>query len=297
MQPVLSKLLRYGQGALSSLARVRSHSLLKLLTRSSDTLQYCDRYDFSIVVSTHDPAIGRPLLFKGEYEENVISVLGQHLQPDTHFLDIGANIGYYSLFVARHAPQGRVLCFEPDLQNFRRLQASIAYNGFSDRVQAHNLAVSDEASTLVVSDLGNAANSGARFTGKSQAQLQAHIHGANPYFREVQAVRLDDFLADQRIDLIKIDIEGHEPYAFRGMEQILQRQRPTILAEFAPSNLRSLGNADPQRFLQEILDLGYAVSAITLQGNCLDFGQDSAALLSHHQQQKRHHTDLLLRPA
>ena len=85
--------------------------------------------------------------------------------------------------------------------------------------------------------------------------------------RHAQSIVLDDHLSDlPRLDLIKLDIEGHEPAALRGLARLVKRHRPTLLTEFNPRCLRQQGE-DPNRFLGWLFDRYAGVRAISHFGD------------------------------
>jgi FkbM family methyltransferase len=296
MTPLLMKLRRYLKGSLSSIQRLAPKDFLRVMTGSDEVIKRIEEHRFSIVLNIHDRAIGLPILLKSGYEENVVQVFLNHLKPDTHFIDIGANIGYYSLLAASHCPQGKVFSFEPDATNFRRLKASISFNGFDAIVQAHQLAVSDHNGAILIYDAGSSANSGAKVTAKDTESLSPYVNAPNPIYKAIEAVTLDSFLGQTSIDLIKLDIEGHEPFALQGMQQLLRQNQPTIFTEFAPISLNHIGKSSPEDFLQFFIDLDYQISAIDETGNLVCCQQDIAAVIRYFQTQLQNHIDLLIKP-
>lgn len=267
---------------------------LQPFSKSSDIFQKISPYNFYILLNIQDKYISRPLLVKGSYEQNITTIFAKYLRPDACVVDIGANIGYYSLLAASQCPEGKVLSFEPDRKNFQLFKTSIAYNGFEKIIQAYNLAVSDANKTIVLSDLGNTANSGARFTSENEAILKSLPSSPDAYFHKIEAVQLDDFLKDTKVDVVKIDIEGHEPYAIQGMLNILKRDQPVMFAELAPGNIQLLGGMVAIDFLQLLINIGYCIAVIEKQGNLIEFNQDIVAIMNYFEQQKTHHLDIIL---
>ncbi|PZV18669.1 MAG: FkbM family methyltransferase [Leptolyngbya sp.] len=249
-----------------------------------------------MILNLNDYAISRPILVKGVHEASVTKVFKQYMKPNLRFIDIGANLGYYSLLVASQCPNSKIYSFEPDLKNFQLFSSSITYNQFQDRIQAYCLAVGSENKIITISDLGNNSNSGARFTGDNKEVLRPYIHGENPYFREVEAVQLDSFLPDFKIDLVKIDIEGYEPFAIQGMFNIIKQNKPIIFLEFAPSNLKNIGLTEPEKFLQIFTDMEYNINIINKQGDTISYGREITQFFRDFFQYKVHHLDLLLLP-
>lgn len=268
--------------------------LLKPFANSSDVFKKITPYNFYILLNIQDKYIGRPLFIKGSYEQSTSETFVKYLKPDSCIIDIGANIGYYSLLAASQCPRGKVFSFEPDNNNFQLLKTSIAYNGFEEIIQLYNFAVSDANKTIIISDLGNTSNSGARVTSENEDLLKSVVSAPNANFKKIEAVQLDSFLKEIKVDIVKIDIEGHEPYAIRGMMNILKRDKPIIFAEFAPSNLKLFGGIEPSDFLEIFLEIGYYISLVQRSGKLIKFGKDIPAIMSYFEQQKTHHLDIIL---
>ena len=168
-------------------------------------------------------------------------------------VDIGANIGYYTLLFARQVgPSGRVFAFEPDADNFRLLSANVSANHYTN-VTAVQAAVSDRDERL---DLyRNEAN---------RMDHQTYDAGEGWQHVSVAAIRLDDYFAadSRRVDLIKMDIQGSEPRALSGMIGLRTRNRDVVfVTEFWPWGLRRAGH-DPAVFLARLGELGFALSEI-----------------------------------
>jgi FkbM family methyltransferase len=175
------------------------------------------------------------------------------LKPGDTFLDIGANIGYFTLLAAALVgPQGKVIAFEPRADNCKLLQDSIAENGFRN-IDLHPYAVAEREQTFVIDASG--ANTNGRIVDYSPASTAIEVP---PHL--VKAVTLDGFLAEVAdIDLIKMDIEGAEPRAWQGMQGVVQRYRPAIITEFSPSLIQLTSHATAESFLDLIHAQGYEI--------------------------------------
>lgn len=294
MSQLVHKLQRYAGGVLRGLRGWRPKHLAAGLGGTPWVIRRLDSFGFDMVLDLHDPAVSRPLLLAGDYEPHVTKALLGLLRDDTHLLDIGANLGYFSLLAAAKCPQGRIFSVEPDPQNFRAFSASIALNAFGERIKAVQTAASDEDGCATLSDLGNAANRGARFTAKSRATLEARVHGPAPTFTEVRMARLDHLFAGERIDVVKIDVEGHEPPALRGAEGLLRANKPAILLEFSPGNIINIAGEQPDSPLRFLRELGYRWQVLGDDGSLGAPETDPATLIARLQARNEHHADLLL---
>lgn len=150
--------------------------------------------------------------------------------PGAVIFDVGANFGYYALMLAAALDRKcEVHAFEPTEATFDRLTRHIALNGM-DCVHAHRMALSDAPGTA--SMRGRAGNSGAAFV--------------EPGEGEVRVSTLDAFVAGQglqRLDFIKLDVEGFEPHVLRGGERVLRELRPALLLEIQPTTLHRVGSS------------------------------------------------------
>lgn len=191
-------------------------------------------------VDYSDLVMAPVLSFTGTWEPFETSVFKAAVEKDMTVLDIGANIGYYTLLAARAVGEsGRVLAFEPSPESFSLLVRNIEINGLSN-VTPVQKAVSDE--------LGRARLFLNR-TNKGASRLSKPSGGG---FVEVDTITLDEFLGSDRIDLVKMDIEGWEPAAFAGMKRILlENPRLKLFTEFSPRLLEESGFS-PHAFFNEL---------------------------------------------
>ena len=158
----------------------------------------------------------------GVYELDTQRLLRHLLRPGMHFVDGGANIGFFTCRAAQLVgPTGRVDAFEPDPQNNARLEANLARNGLADRVKVHPLALAERS---------------ARLTFHRPAAGSRRNHGESGRFPrpgeqtemfEVESVRLDAAL-DRVPDLVKLDLEGSELFALKGATAWFTSDRPPI---------------------------------------------------------------------
>lgn len=189
------------------------------------------------------------LAIHGIYEPLATDLVRSEIKPGDVVLDVGANIGYYTLIFARCVgTKGRVFAFEPEPGNFALLQENVAANGYRN-VTLARLAVSDRAGRAqLYVDRDNAGDC-----------RMYDSHDRRPSV-DIETIRLDDHLASlDRLDLIKMDIQGAEPAALRGMQRLLERHRQVkLLLEFWPYGLQLFG-ADPKEFLDTLCEAGFAL--------------------------------------
>jgi len=176
----------------------------------------------------------------GTYEPEMQSALGELIKPGMTIYDVGANIGYVTLMLAKHTgAQGKVFAFEALPDNVERLRRNVELNGFNNRVNIFSGAVAagaGEVKFLVHSSggMGKAAGSAGR---------------DEQYLREitVPCISLDEFVYAQGNpppQAVKMDIEGGEVMALPGMRRLLAVARPLMLMELhGPESARAAWEA------------------------------------------------------
>lgn len=288
------KLFRYGSKALGKLASLDKKSFLRLFADSGDAVVPIVDTPNRMLVDLEDPIMSRSLLMTGVYEPHVTRIFRENIKADSTILDIGANVGYFSLLGASLAGKGRVFAFEPDPRNYQRLMANVYLNGLQGRVRCENAAVADKDGEILLTNL-DASNSGGRLTVDKREEVDS-LFGKDFASLPVRSLRLDSFLKDERVDFIKIDIEGYEPKAFAGLSGILSRWHPAIVSEFSPDNLLNIGKTRPEEFLASFLRLGYAISAVEFEsGKLIDCGSDPVRIVKHCRDLGVDHIDIFMK--
>jgi FkbM family methyltransferase len=182
------------------------------------------------------------------YEPVETGLFNTHLRAGDRVLDIGANIGYYTLIAARRVgPQGRVYAFEPDPANFRLLEKNVRANGYANVVLV-NKAVADK-------------------NGKIRLYLNPSNRGDHRVYDskdgrssiEIETVALDRFFKplDKKIHFIKMDIQGAEALALEGMKGLVRANKGLkLITEFSPASLEMAGSRPPS-YLKNLQALGF----------------------------------------
>ncbi|GAB3270907.1 FkbM family methyltransferase [Parahaliea aestuarii] len=184
-----------------------------------------------------DRCISRQLLEQGIWEPFETSLVQRFLGSGDVFVDVGANLGYFTVLAAhRVGPGGRVFAFEPDPANFALLQDNIERNACAAWAQAvrAGLAACDGAAHLHLSD-DNLGDHQLFDTGEGRNSVAVSLLDGGAWL----AQRSD------RIAMIKIDTQGYEHEVMRGLLPLLQRlpQVPRILIELTPLSLRQAGSS------------------------------------------------------
>jgi FkbM family methyltransferase len=195
-----------------------------------------------------------PTFVGGCIEPNEFAFVDSSLRPGMVFLDIGANEGFYSIFASRRVGNsGRVVAFEPSDREFERLQRNISLNK-ANNIQAESIALAEAPGRgkLRICEYGH----------EGQNTLGDFAHDVRQCGDQaVDIQRLDDYLSDHpfdRVDFIKMDVEGAEQRVLEGARQTLARYRPVILLELNDRALRFQG-ANCQSVVSLLRSDGYAI--------------------------------------
>ena len=189
-----------------------------------------------------DKHVSRKIREQGLWEPFETSLIMSRLKAGDVFVDVGANIGYFTVIAASLVTeQGQVYAFEPDPENYRVLQKNCAHNFSQSNVHAvrGGLSSRDCAGQLYLSadNLGDHqiyASPGVR------EQLDITLYQGADYLR--RQLDHDHF---KIIDLIKVDTQGSEFEVMLGLMPLLQEMPvpPTILIELTPFSLRQAGSS------------------------------------------------------
>jgi FkbM family methyltransferase len=197
--------------------------------------------------------VQRHIYFQGVYEPIEAYLFHLLARPGSVVVDAGANVGQYSLIASSAVgPTGVVHAFEPVQKNLLRVQAHVERNQATN-VKLNKLALWHEAAELSFGlPPGDDVNDGSYSVGA------AH-DSATPVVDAI-AVRFDDYAKDHvvgRVELVKMDIEGAELSALRGMTETLQRDKPILLMEVNRKACSQLGY-DPEALWELLVkQLGY----------------------------------------
>jgi FkbM family methyltransferase len=184
------------------------------------------------------------------WEADVVRLLEATLRPGGTFVDVGANVGFHSVVAALLVgPSGRVVAVEPEPESAAILRANLWRHRCGNAL-VHEVAASDRAGTVHLSPDPE---------GRSGSSLSAS--GI-----EAKAVRLDDVLADARIGVLKVDVEGAEPLVLRGAEETIRRSRNLVaVVEFRLE--RHLDGSEPADVLAYYESLGFELALLRPSGD------------------------------
>jgi FkbM family methyltransferase len=208
-----------------------------------------------VALNPGDPAVSGAVAFNA-FEPYETELFREALKPGMTVIDIGANIGYYTVIAAsRVGASGKVIAFEPAPENYAFLKETIAANSFS-QVAAYPLAVADKEGELQLNLYDS--NKGKHSLVKDASTAKGFNSSVT-----VKTVALDNFLRKEhidRVDVVKMDIEGAESIALQGMNESLSNAKMLFL-EFTPSAIQKAGH-DPDEVLRLLREKSFDIYAI-----------------------------------
>lgn len=231
-----------------------------------------------------DPLDSLNLSLNGTYEPFETEVAKKKIKKGDIVVDIGANIGYYTLIFARCVgSEGTVFAFEPDPRNFSLLKKNVEENGYK------NVVLVDKA----VSDTTGKAR---LYICKSNAgDHRTYDADDNRQAIDIQTVSLDDYFKEYngKIDFIKMDIQGGEAKAIAGMSCLLKKNNCIkLLTEFWPAGLTESG-VEPRECLNALTGMGFELFELDKRQNTIKpVAVDD--LLERYSQKDRKFTNLLI---
>ncbi len=233
-----------------------------------------------LYVDGRDTSVAPALLLDGHWEPENTALFMMLLQPSSCVIDIGANFGYFGILagsVVDRRAGGSIHMIEANPHLSAMVQRSVAVNGLHQVATISSFAISDGPGKLQLEvprhlwgsssldgldvEFESAIGRSLGTTSDPQAANRNAGLGVETIL-PVEAIDLDRFTAERgidRVDVIKIDIEGHEERAYRGMTEVIARNRAhlQILIEFSSARYR-----DPVGFFEQLLDDLSVVSII-----------------------------------
>jgi FkbM family methyltransferase len=198
--------------------------------------------------------IDRDIIAFGNCEGQLLRFLHARIEPGMVCMDVGANLGEVTVHMAGIVGRGgRVHAFEPVPAVRERLAAHVHRNGMDEVVEIHPTALSSKSGTILLRCAGPAVSN------QGMGSIAGQEREGDWRDIEVVTLRLDDFVERrglERLDWMKVDVQGAEPLLLEGAVQTLGRLAPRIVIEVSPPDLAPLGQTS--RDLLALLErLGY----------------------------------------
>ncbi len=206
---------------------------------------------FLIKVNPKNGPVDNVILFDGVLDGEHLENIKNILRPGDTFIDVGANIGQYSLFASYCVGvKGKVIAFEPVKNIFNQFNESIKKN-YIDNITLYNKGCGDENKNILINkkdgDLGGSSIIELGFGSKKTTEL-------------VEIVILDDILINEnKVDYIKIDVEGFEYEVLLGLKKTIEKCKPRLLIEYSPHIYKQNKPEYRELILKYLLDYKYDI--------------------------------------
>lgn len=164
--------------------------------------------------------IGAKIVYTGNYEPALKKVFKSILKKGDHVLDVGANIGFHTLYFAELVGErGHVTAFEPVPYNFETLNYNVNLNNFK-HIKTKNIALGSKNEQINIAADEKSTNPGTfNLFDQSGNTLITCCIG-------------DEIIGNERVDFIKIDVEGYESFVIQGLFETIKKNRPKIIFEY-----------------------------------------------------------------
>ncbi len=216
-----------------------------------------------LVLANED--VGRSIHFAGCFESAETKYLRHMIRADSVCVDVGANVGYFTMLMAQAASAGSVHAFEPITLNACLLKASVELNGFTN-VRLSECAVGDYVGVVSFSQSSDSAYSSINDTARKPLDRTL----------AVPIITLDAYLdreGVERVDVLKADVEGAEGLVIAGASRLLgddKRKPYVIMLELYEQNLHTFDNS-VNAVIEKVQAYGYKPFVINREGELLPF--------------------------
>jgi FkbM family methyltransferase len=211
-----------------------------------------ENYDIELIVNYQDIRSAANTIFaNGEYETTQMKLICELAKQNSYFMDVGSNVGLYSICAALVNPKIKVSSFEPNIEIAKLQKRNLELNNVNS-IRIINYGLANENSDSVDFFVP-------KFTGSGGGSL-LNLHpdeGASDELR-VTLKKLDNLDEEIRsnVDFIKVDIEGAELEFLKGALNTISDSKPVIISELLRKWMNPFGS-HPQDFLKTLFDIGY----------------------------------------
>jgi FkbM family methyltransferase len=228
---------------------VRYFAVRLLKIKQSGKLHRCG---MNFILPSGDFGVTLEAESTGEYEPVTTKLLESILEEGMTFVDVGAHVGLFTVPSAVWVGKsGKVIAFEPHPDNYEMLVQNISANGYAEVVEANQSAVSDETDSVHL-----------HMSTFNTGDHQLFHHGGRNTIK-VPCTTLDAYIdAGISVDVIKMDVQGAEAAAFRGMRRVLQDNHSIkVIWELSPAQLKDAGSSAKEVLLW-LEELGFAMTIV-----------------------------------
>ncbi len=200
------------------------------------------------------------------HEKQVVNTIIKNIKKEDTFLDIGANIGYYTNLLPMFCKN--VIGFEPIKRIYKQNLKSIQKNRYQN-VKLYNLALGEKSGTSKIYE--NRKNIGGSSLIKNKLATEEQD---NEFEEEVKIVDGDSFLKDTKIDFIKMDVEGYELYVLKGINKIIKKYKPKIIMEFSPKIYEAVKEGSSKELMEFLKENNYSIFDVETKKRFIFYEKD-----------------------
>ena len=155
------------------------------------------------------------------YEKNVTDFIKKKLKKDSNVVDVGANLGFYSILFSTIASKGKIYAFEPENKNYKKILKNIKINNLKN-IKLYNVGLSNFKSNRKLI-LTSKINDGGHF-------IETNSNFKKYNYQKIKTDKLDNIITTKKkFEIIKIDVEGHELEVLEGMKETLKKTKFIII--------------------------------------------------------------------
>lgn len=227
--------------------RARRDDIIWFLKRIYTKHPTTEAHGLKYYIHSYDPGISKELAIYHIHEPCVTSLFKDYVKEGMYVVDIGSNLGYYALLAATLVgPRGRVLAIEPEPNNCGLLTINAQTNHIQNiEIIQYAVGSRDGMGKFYITEASNTGSLVASVTGKIISSIR------------VKTRKLDSMLKEYnfpKVNLIRMDIEGGEIDAIKGMQDTFKKYKPAILAEL---HCDAVGTASIVKLLRSLKNFGY----------------------------------------
>ncbi|MEM6601347.1 MAG: FkbM family methyltransferase [Verrucomicrobiota bacterium] len=204
-----------------------------------DPVLYLSEFDGKFALDARSDLFWR-IVLEGLYERELPEIAAKSVDRERDVIDIGANVGFYSVKLSRVMGKGRMFAIEPTVNASQRLRRNVELNDLSGKVEIIQKIISDKGGALKINTI-----EGKEEYSSIGMMTHPQTMGKELHVETVKSVTLDTLVEERSINpgFIKIDVEGAEHLVFRGAENVLHKHRPIILSELSDQLLNANGSS------------------------------------------------------
>lgn len=212
-----------------------------------------------IIINKHDRCVCRFIRVTGHWDVNELKVVNKIVQPGFTVVEVGGNFGCYALTMAGLVGEkGKIHTFEANPRVSKYLEESVKLNNLQNVITVHHKAASNKSyNGMMVYGIANIGG-GYILDNTEAAKKVCETSDCVP----IQAITLDSIFANEKVDMLKIDAEGAEPWIIEGASQMLKNNPNIILMmEWIASHMQRNG-VDLKKFVAKLSECGFKFWAV-----------------------------------